>query len=104
MRRAGPVRRDRLDTRLAGGRAEVGDPADRLAGELDARTQVGAAMVSLSADDREVLQLWAWEDLDAAGMAAVLDCSPGTARTRLHRAKTRLRSALTPDVPMAEGQ
>lgn len=57
------------------------------------------AMSHLTAADQEVLRLWAWEDLDGPRLARALRCSPGTARTRLHRARTRLRTALTALMP-----
>jgi RNA polymerase sigma factor (sigma-70 family) len=40
--------------------------------------------------DREVLMLVAWEGLTAAEAAAVLGCSKGAFRVRLHRARTRM--------------
>lgn len=55
---------------------------------------LAAAFASLSADDREVLRLVAWEGLSPRDAAAVLGCSGVAARVRYHRAKTRLRAAL----------
>jgi RNA polymerase sigma-70 factor (ECF subfamily) len=55
---------------------------------------VAAALDDLSESDAELLRLWAWEQLEPTEIAAVLGCSPGTARTRMHRAKARLRAAL----------
>lgn len=55
---------------------------------------VGDAFSRLRAHDREVLVLAGWEDLDAAGIAAVLGCSPATARVRLHRARRRFAAEL----------
>ncbi|MGB7981220.1 MAG: sigma-70 family RNA polymerase sigma factor, partial [Candidatus Nanopelagicales bacterium] len=52
------------------------------------------ALDDLAETDAELLRLWAWEQLEPAEIAAVLGCSPGTARTRMHRARTRLRVAL----------
>jgi RNA polymerase sigma-70 factor (ECF subfamily) len=48
----------------------------------------------LSDDDREILGLLAWEGLDRDAIATVLGCSRGTARVRLHRARTRFSRAL----------
>jgi RNA polymerase sigma-70 factor (ECF subfamily) len=44
----------------------------------------------LPSRDREVVALVAWEDLDIAEIAAVLGCSEGAVRVRLHRARARL--------------
>ena len=44
--------------------------------------------------DREVLRLFAWEQLTTAEIAVVLGVSANAAGVRLHRAKERLRNAL----------
>jgi RNA polymerase sigma-70 factor, ECF subfamily len=58
------------------------------------RLTVRAALARLSADDQEVLRLWAWDALPAAGAAAVLGCTTGAFHARLLRAKRRLRGEL----------
>jgi RNA polymerase sigma factor (sigma-70 family) len=55
---------------------------------------LGAALASLSVDDRELLTLEAWEELSSQQIAKVLGCSSAAARTRLHRARRRLQRAL----------
>jgi RNA polymerase sigma factor (sigma-70 family) len=52
------------------------------------------ALASLSQGDQEVLRLVAWDGLAPADLAVVLGCSPVAARTRLHRARTRLAARL----------
>jgi RNA polymerase sigma-70 factor (ECF subfamily) len=52
------------------------------------------ALRRLSASDRELLMLVAWEDLEPARAARVLGCSRGTLAVRLHRARRRLAAAL----------
>lgn len=52
---------------------------------------IWAALRGLDPADAEILRLWAWEGLEAREIAEVLDISPGAARTRLSRAKARLR-------------
>ncbi|HZM41908.1 MAG TPA: sigma factor-like helix-turn-helix DNA-binding protein [Acidimicrobiales bacterium] len=47
-------------------------------------------------DDAELLRLVGWEGLGPSEAAAVLDLSPETTRSRLHRARARLRSLLDP--------
>jgi RNA polymerase sigma-70 factor (ECF subfamily) len=53
-----------------------------------------AALASLSEDDQEVLRLVAWDGLAPAEVAVVLGCTPVAARTRLHRARSRLAARL----------
>lgn len=86
----------RLGERLAGQPPGQGatDPATVVPQSLDARAQIAAALVALPESDAEVLRLWAWEQLEPSEIAQALGCSPGAARTRLHRAKDRLRVAL----------
>ena len=54
-----------------------------------------AALAALPATDAEVLRLWAWEELEPREIAPVLGITPNAASIRLHRAKARLRSALS---------
>jgi RNA polymerase sigma-70 factor (ECF subfamily) len=56
--------------------------------------RAAAALRSLSADDRELLLLLAWEGLDAGGVARTLGCSRNAARIRIHRARRRFAAAL----------
>lgn len=90
--RRGGRRRDRLGERLRQElRAQVGlDPAPMVVTSVDVR----AAFDGLSADDREVLQLTAWEGLEPAEIATVLGLSAVAVRSRLHRARGRLRERL----------
>jgi RNA polymerase sigma-70 factor (ECF subfamily) len=64
---------------------------------------VREALAELPANDREVLVLTAWEQLTPAEIAVVLGVPAATVRTRLHRARNRLRERLAPDaaVPAA---
>jgi RNA polymerase sigma-70 factor (ECF subfamily) len=70
------------------------DPARIHQGRADTR-QVRQALDALSPDDRELVTLTAWEGLTPAQAGAALGLSPGAARTRLHRARLRLRASLT---------
>lgn len=53
-----------------------------------------AALASLAPDDREVLGLWAWEQLSPAEIAVAMGTSANAASIRLHRAKRRLGTAI----------
>ena len=89
--RRGRMRRDALAERLRSHLADLppaGEPDD---GTAEA---VRAAMAALKADDREVLALVCWEGLDPSEAARVLGIPAATARTRLHRARRRMRDEL----------
>jgi RNA polymerase sigma-70 factor, ECF subfamily len=53
------------------------------------------AFAELADADKDILGMVAWEGLDAAAIATVLNCSTNAAKIRLHRARARLRAALS---------
>jgi RNA polymerase sigma-70 factor, ECF subfamily len=66
-------------------------PADtELAADVASRTDITRAWSRLSAGEREVLTLIAWDGLSAREAAAGLGCQPGTFRVRLLRARRHL--------------
>lgn len=75
----------------------VDSHAERVAGRLDARAlrgRLAAALVEVADRDREVLLLVAWAQLGLEEAARALGIPAGTARSRLHRARRRMRTAL----------
>ncbi|MFF9490486.1 RNA polymerase sigma factor [Streptomyces sp. NPDC014676] len=77
---------------------------DRLAAEAAARPLAGA-LARLSAGDRHVLLLFAWADLGYQEIAEALDIPVGTVRSRLHRARRKLRTATgVADGPLIEAR
>lgn len=56
---------------------------------------IRAALRRLPDTDREILLLVTWEGLEPSEAAQVMSITPSTARTRLHRARARLRTELT---------
>ena len=88
----GHRRRDQLADRLRD------DLALNLPSHLDASdvsdSKVVDALSRLSEEDREVLTLFAWEELKAREIAKVLGLRGVTARSRIHRAKKRLREEM----------
>lgn len=52
------------------------------------------ALGQLSADEREIVHLWAWEQLAPLEIAVALDITPNAASIRLHRAKGKLADHL----------
>lgn len=57
---------------------------------LDERSVLGAALARLSADDRELLMLVAWDGMTPTEVGVVMDLSSGVVRKRLFRARKRL--------------
>lgn len=92
--RRGARRRGRLAERLRDhvrtAVSEAPDPAT-----MPQVVALREAMATLDPADRELIALSAWEGLGPSEIAAVLGIEPGTARVRLHRARTRLRRALS---------
>ena len=52
--------------------------------------ELHAALDALPVADREILRLWAWEELEPAEIAVTLGLTPNAAAIRLHRAKKKL--------------
>ena len=74
------------------------DATDAADARLDAtatRRRLAAALAALRPDERDVLLLHAWGDLDYAGIAEALAVPTGTVRSRLSRARERVRQLLT---------
>jgi RNA polymerase sigma factor (sigma-70 family) len=75
-----------------------GEPlADRVAARVTAqgaRAELAGALAGLPARYRDVLLVVAWGDLDYGEAAEALGIPVGTVRSRLHRARSRLREAL----------
>ena len=73
------------------------DHADRVAAGVTAwaaRSRLAEALHGLSPEDRDVLLLVAWEQLGYEEVAAALAIPVGTVRSRLHRARRKVRAAL----------
>lgn len=65
------------------------DPAD-----AGGDPELEVALSKLAEDDREVLRLWAWEQLEPREMAPVLGVSVNAATLRLSRARRKLADSL----------
>lgn len=97
-------RRLRATAALASRQAPQDDPGDRAAAAVDARRrwpQVVEAIEQLPDGERAALLLFAWEELGYDEIAAALGVPVGTVRSRLNRARRRLRSLGTG--PESEG-
>jgi RNA polymerase sigma-70 factor (ECF subfamily) len=86
------LRSQRRQESLALELGRVRQPPDAEPGELS--PALAAALSSLSALDREVLLLYAWEELERGEIAAALGCSKANVSVRLHRARRRFQQAL----------
>jgi RNA polymerase sigma factor (sigma-70 family) len=105
------VARNSIRNRLRGSTRGQRTAAEFAAVERAAATAAGAdelvvertilmrALAQLSADQREVLLLVAWDGLTAAEGARVVGCTRAAFEVRLHRARSRLRNALDADEP-----
>jgi RNA polymerase sigma-70 factor (ECF subfamily) len=96
------MRRSRLDLPLDDDSLELGEPA--LAGDLDVLSELSngellqclrKAVLALPEPYREVVALCDLEEMSYADAAAILDCSPGTVASRLHRARAMLKMKLS---------
>lgn len=78
---------------------ETGDPAAdpyrRYQNQLD--QDLAAALSKLTAEDLHLMTLVVFEDHTIAAAAAVLNLTPAAAKSRMHRARQRLRAALEGD-------
>jgi RNA polymerase sigma-70 factor (ECF subfamily) len=93
--RRGSRRRRNLAERLRGDLGALLGP-DQL-GAVETNVVVRAALERLDPDDREILRLTSWEGLQPHEIAVVVEMRAATVRTRLHRARQRLRHELARD-------
>lgn len=71
--------------------------AERVEARVDAERMgpaIAGALAKLSKGERDVLLLYAWGELSLAQIAEALDLPNGTARSRLSRARRRLRERI----------
>ena len=89
--RRGQARRRNLIERITGRNdatmTRAPDPASTID---DTDPALHLALAQLSADDRELLTLWAWEQLSVTEIAVALDANVNTISVRLRRARQRL--------------
>ncbi len=70
---------------------------DDVDGRVDAAavsSTLAGSLAQLSANEREVLLLHAWADMSYEQISEALEIPIGTVRSRLHRARTRVRGDL----------
>lgn len=80
---------------MADGAKADGAVADGAGRDGTVRDRLAAAIARLRPAEREALTLVLWDELSHAEAAEVLGCSVNAVAIRVHRAKARLRDALT---------
>ncbi len=89
------VERASGELRTVDSQAELG-AAERRLDAPAGWARMHAALLALADTDRELLLLVAWDGLSYEEAAVVLQLPLGTVRSKLHRAKARLRELLEP--------
>ena len=89
-------RRDEARQLAAFARTGIDPLADSEISVVDGR-QTADALAQLSAEERDVLLLFAWADLSYEAIAAALSLPVGTVRSRLSRARTLMKEQLATD-------
>lgn len=80
------------------------DAFDGVEERIDAsgmRRELVESLAGVPAEERDTLLLFAWADLSYAEIAEALAVPVGTVRSRLSRARGRIRTALEPDLTSA---
>ena len=72
-----------------------GDTPQEAAERTETQTAVRSALSALSDEHRQVLLLRYMQELDYGGIAAALQVSEGTVKSRINRAKARLQALLS---------
>lgn len=85
------ARQVKLAERAVGAMPAVAEPEPSTAFD---HPELAAALGALREEDREVLRLWAWEQLEPREIATVLGVSANAATLRLGKAKKRLAKAM----------
>ncbi|MCQ1951916.1 RNA polymerase sigma factor [Arthrobacter jinronghuae] len=79
------------------GRGHSADGLEEVDAKVDSegdRSRIGAALHALTPIDREAILLYAWADLTYEGIATATGVPIGTVRSRINRARRKLRTAL----------
>jgi RNA polymerase sigma factor (sigma-70 family) len=93
------ARRVRAMGRILREQSQPIDTSDAVASALDAKNlwpQVAHAVTQLPAEERDALVLYVWEELTYDQIAIALAVPVGTVRSRLNRARIRLRELNKP--------
>lgn len=72
--------------------------------EVFENPRLEAALLALGEDERELVRLWAWEQLEPRQIAVVLDTTPNSVSLRLARVKKKIFSEMERQNAGAGGQ
>src|SRR5262245_27848818 len=92
--RRSEARRMQAMARLRARRAPLDDASEHVDEAIDAAELwplIASAVTELPEGERDALLLFVWEELDYGEIAAALDIPVGTVRSRLNRARIRIR-------------
>jgi RNA polymerase sigma-70 factor (ECF subfamily) len=97
--RRSQARRIRATARLLAAQRTQDDPTESVVDAVDASAlwpHVAEAVAALPEEERATLLLYVWEELGYDDIASALGVPVGTVRSRLNRARTRLRELRPP--------
>ena len=100
LRRQRRVERRQLRAYARTGIDPLGDALEGTEDRLDAASmgrELAGALASLTVDELDVLLLYAWAELSYAEIGQALGIPIGTVRSRLSRARRRVRELLEPE-------
>lgn len=83
------------DQQASAAKAELVRKLEGAQPEIQRDDPVSAALEQLSPIDREIIEMLSWDQLAPREVAAILELSPNVVRIRAHRARVKLRAALT---------
>ena len=101
--RRGARRRLRLVGRVIDRAPRIPLASGSPVGDFD-HPQLETALDELDESDRELIRLWAWEQLEPREIAVVLDMTPNAVSLRLTRVKKRIVSSMERHDGAAAGQ
>jgi RNA polymerase sigma-70 factor (ECF subfamily) len=84
-------------------RLEAQPPQSYDPGGAEDYPELTAALATLSPADREIVALWAWEDLEPRQIAVVLETTPNAVSLRLSRARKKLAAEISRQNPSRAG-
>ncbi|HEU4319583.1 MAG TPA: sigma-70 family RNA polymerase sigma factor [Acidimicrobiia bacterium] len=90
-------RRSRLDARLTALGVSTAPDPELLVAQSNRDQEIVAAVRRLKPKDREIVMLYAWEDLPRDTIAEMMGMTRSAIDQRIHRANKRLARILQPD-------
>ena len=85
---------------LSGGQPDDFDQAEDRIDALRVAPALVGALLTLEADDRDALLLFAWQDLSYREVGLALGIPTGTVASRINRSRRRMRASLDNDTPI----